>query len=143
MAHLDEKLKHLTEDQKSEVSKLLYDNKQLFSDVHCGTDIAEHDVDVGNALPIKQHPYRCGPIKQALMKKEIRYMKENGIIEESNSPWCSPCILVPKSDGSVRFCTDFRKVNAVTKPDTYPLPRVDDYIDKIGSANVRVARLGR
>ena len=61
-------------------------------------------------------------------------MKENGIIEESNSPWCSPCILVPKSDGSVRFCTDFRKVNAVTKPDTYPLPRVDDYIDKIGSA---------
>ena len=43
-----------------------------------------------------------------------------------------PCILVPKPDGSYRFCTDFRKLNAVTKTDSYPIPRIDDCIDKIG-----------
>ena len=59
-------------------------------------------------------------------------MLENDIIEESNSSWSSPCILVPKPDLSFRFCTDFRKVNTVTKSDTYPLPRIDDCIDKLG-----------
>ena len=136
LANLDEKLQHLTTAQKSEVSDLLVRNKQLFSDVPTKTNVTLHDVDVGSASPIKQHPYRCGPIKQSLMEKEIQYMKENNIIEESNSSWSSPCILVPKPDGSVRFCTDFRKVNSVTKPDTYPLPRIDDYIDKIGSAKL-------
>ena len=43
-------------------------------------------------------------------------------------------MLVPKADGSYRFCTDFRKVNLITKTDSYPIPRVEDCIDKIGSA---------
>ena len=46
----------------------------------------------------------------------------------------SPCLLVNKPDGSFRFCTDYRKVNAVTKPDSFPLPRVDGCIDQVGSA---------
>jgi hypothetical protein len=61
-------------------------------------------------------------------------MLENDIIERCYSDWSSPCILVPKPDGSYRFCTDFRKVNQVTKTDTYPIPRIDDCIDKIGQA---------
>ena len=61
-------------------------------------------------------------------------MLENNIIEPSQSEWSSPCILVPKPDGTFRFCTDFRKLNAVTKADSYPLPRVDDCIDHIGKA---------
>ena len=61
-------------------------------------------------------------------------MLENGLIEPSNSEWSSPCILVPKPDGSFRFCTDFRKLNAVTKRDSFPIPRIDDCIDKIGHA---------
>ena len=61
-------------------------------------------------------------------------MLEYGIIEPSQSNWSSPCILVPKSDGSYRFCTDYRKVNSVTKSDSYPIPRVEDCIDRIGCA---------
>ena len=52
----------------------------------------------------------------------------------SASSWASPCILVPKPDKTPRFCTDFRKVNAVTKPDSFPLPRMDDCIDQVGPA---------
>lgn len=52
-----------------------------------------------------------------------------------NSSWSSPWILVPKADTtSPRFCSDFRKLNCVTKPDSYPLPRVDDCVDRLGSA---------
>ena len=61
-------------------------------------------------------------------------MLENNIIEPCYSPWSSPCLLTPKPDGSFRFVTDFRKVNAVTKTDCYPLPRIDSLIDKVGNA---------
>ena len=62
-------------------------------------------------------------------------MLEHGIAEPSLSSWSSPCLLVDKSDKSDRFCTDFRKVNNVTKPDSYPLPRVEDCVDRVGSAS--------
>ncbi|PIK55799.1 hypothetical protein BSL78_07287 [Apostichopus japonicus] len=61
-------------------------------------------------------------------------MLKHDIIEPSDSEWSSPCILVPKPDGSFRFCTDYRKVNTVTRTDSYPIPRVDDCIDRIGNA---------
>ena len=93
-----------------------------------------HDVDVGNAEPVKQHPYRLNPSKQKYLKEEIKYLLENDFIEPSNSSWSSPCILVPKPDGSYRMCTDYRKVNCVTKTDTFPIPRMDDCIDKVGKA---------
>jgi len=93
-----------------------------------------HDVDVDDSRHIKQHPYRINPVKLEAMKKEIDYMLSNGIIEQSQSEWSSPCLLVAKGDGGYRFCTDFRKVNLVTKADSYPIPRVEDCIDKVGSS---------
>ena len=73
-------------------------------------------------------------MKKELLDKEIQYMLQNDIIEESQSNWSSPCILVPKHDGGFRFCTDFRKVNDKTKSDSFPLPRIADCIDQIGNA---------
>ena len=134
IANLPDKLDHLTKEQQSQIINLILDYKCLFPDVPGKTDVVAHDVDDGNAQPIKQHPYRCGPLKQAQFNEEIRYMKENDIIEDSDSSWSSPCILIPKPDLSFRFCTDFRKVNLVSKSDTYPLPRIDDCIDKVGKA---------
>ncbi|KAL1279989.1 hypothetical protein QQF64_014589 [Cirrhinus molitorella] len=55
-------------------------------------------------------------------------------LQASQSPWSSPCLLVPKSDSSLRFCTDYRKVNNVTKPDSFPLPRMEDCVDRVGSS---------
>ena len=61
-------------------------------------------------------------------------MLDNDFIEPSQSEWSSPCILVPKPDGTFRMCTDYRKVNSITKTDTFPIPRIDDCIDNIGHA---------
>ncbi len=98
------------------------------------THVLMHDIDVGDHRPVKQNAYRVNPVKREIMKKETQYLIENGLAVPSCSPWCSPCVLVPKADGTSRFCTDYRKVNKLTKADSYPLPRMDDCIDRIGSA---------
>ena len=61
-------------------------------------------------------------------------MLENDLIGASSSEWSTPCVLVPKPDGTYHFCTNFRQVNKVTKCDSYPIPWVDDCVDQVGNA---------
>ncbi len=93
-----------------------------------------HDIDVGDHPPIKQHAYRMNPTKCQIMRDEVKCLLENGLAVPSSCAWSSPCIIVPKSDGTARFCTDYRKVNAITKPDSFPLPHMEDCVDRVGSA---------
>lgn len=65
------------------------------------------------------------------VNETIEEMKKQGVIEESCSSWVSPAVLVRKKDGTIRFCVDYRKLNAVTKKDSYPLPRIDDILDQL------------
>ncbi len=94
----------------------------------------EHDIDVGDAEPIRQHFYRVSPNKLLHLKAEVQYLLDNDIAQPSFSSWASPCLLVNKSDGTYRFCTDYRKINKVTKPDSFPFPRIEDCVDRVGSA---------
>ena len=74
---------------------------------------------------------RISPACRLEVQKLLNEMLKNDVIQPSNSPWSSPIILVHKKDGSVRFCVDYRRVNAVTRKDAYPLPRVDDLLDNL------------
>ena len=61
-------------------------------------------------------------------------MLDKNVIKTSNSPWTSPIVFVQKKDGTTRFCVDYRKVNAVTRKDAYPLPRVDDTLNTLAGS---------
>ena len=74
------------------------------------------------------------PLKQKYLQDEVKYMQENDFIKPSQSNYSSPCILEPKSNGTYKMCTDYRKLNCVTKPDSFPIPRIDDCIDKVGKS---------
>lgn len=134
LADLNSIVGQLSEPQRTELRELIGKYPSLFGDVPSCTHLVEHDIDVGDAKPIKQRFYRVSPEKRKFLDSEIEYMLKNDIAEPSSSSWASPCLLVPKSDNTPRFCSDFRKVNGVTKPDSYPLPRMDDCIDQVGAA---------
>lgn len=68
------------------------------------------------------------------MEAEVKYLLNTGLANPSYSSWASPCILVAKPDKTYRFCTDYRKLNSITKPDSFPLPRMEDCVDSVGSA---------
>ncbi len=82
----------------------------------------------------RTRPYRLPEHKKKVVQEELKAMLDLGVIEESHSDWASPIVLVPKTDSSVRFCVDYRKVNAVSKFDAYPMPRVDELLDRLGAA---------
>ena len=68
------------------------------------------------------------------MNKQIDDMLDRNIIEKSNSPWASGVVLAKKKDGSLRFCVDYRRLNAATVKDAYPLPRIDESLDSLSGA---------
>ena len=134
LCNLEDKLSHLEAHQIIELAHLVRKYHLIFPDIPSKTSIDHHDVEIGDALPIKQHPYRLNPLKLEAMRNEIKYMLDNGIIEHSKSDFSSPSMIIPKPDGSYRFITDFRAVNAITKSDSYPIPRIEYCIDKIGES---------
>ncbi|GFT14956.1 hypothetical protein TNCV_1484141 [Trichonephila clavipes] len=126
----------LTPEQKSSAERLFQEFEDVFSRNSSDighTTVTQHRIDTADHPPIKQHPRRLPFAKQEEVGTLLREMQENDIIEPSSSPWASPIVLVRKKDGSTRFCVDYRKLNDVTKKDSYPLPRIDDTLDTLSS----------
>ena len=121
LSDLSSKLKHLPEKEAIELMSLIKDYKGLFSDIPRKSTMAQHDVDVGEEIPVKQRLYRMNLKKMKLLEKEIKYLLTNRIIEHGQGEWTSLCVLVDKPDGTVRFCTDYRKVNSIMKTDAYTI----------------------
>ena len=93
-----------------------------------------HNIDVGGCAPLKQAPRRLPPHRLGEVDEMVAQMEEMGVIEPSSSPWASPIVLVKKKDGSTRFCIDYRKLNDITKKDSYPLPKIDEIVTSLGGS---------
>ena len=122
---------------RSKIEKLVLQNQDLFAnkDSELGhTETVKMQVDVGNNEPIKMRPYRT-PIKnREVIDKAVDEMLDADVIRRSRSPWSFPVVIVDKKDGSKRFCVDFRRLNKVTKKNSYPLPLIDDILALLGKA---------
>ncbi len=91
----------------------------------------KHVIDTGDSQPIRTKLRKSSPLEDKIIKEEVEKMLANGVIRRSKSPWAAPVVLVTKKDGSIRFCVDFRKLNAVTKKDRYPLPHAEVLMNKL------------
>lgn len=125
----------LNNQQQQQLTEVLQSFPSLFQKRPGRTEILTHNIILKDTTPIRQKPYRVPEKMVEQLKTEIKTMLEMGIIEPSKSEWSSPILLVPKKDGGVRFCTDFRKLNSVSCFDSYPMPRIDELIERLGKAS--------
>ena len=98
------------------------------------TSLERHKIDTGDAAPIKQRFYRTSHKNQAFIEEEINHLLQKGLIKSSNSPWSSPVVVVERKNGKLCLCVDYRKLNNVTKKDSYPLPRIDDMLETLSGS---------
>lgn len=91
----------------------------------------QHHINTGDHSPIMMRRRRHAVAENEVIDKEVNQMLENGVIEEGEGAWGFPVVLVRKKDGTVRFCVDYRALNAVTIKDVYPLPRIDETLEAL------------
>lgn len=98
------------------------------------TNLVVHHIDTGDSVPIKCKHYPLSPPRQAEVYRELDRLLKMGVIEESNSPWCSPIVNVRKP-GKIRLCLDSRKLNLLTKKDSYPLPHINGLLSRLSDTH--------
>ncbi|HYN44598.1 MAG TPA: reverse transcriptase domain-containing protein [Candidatus Limnocylindrales bacterium] len=86
--------------------------------------------------PIRCHPYRTSHRALEELRRQVHEMLNSNIIKKSKSPWAFPVVLAMKSDGTWRFCVDYSKLNKNVPRDSFPLPNVDDHLDRLGKAKI-------
>ena len=100
------------------------------------TSVIEHEIRIENEEPFKERFWRIPPLLLEEVCASLRDMLESGVIHPSQSPWCNTVVLVRKKDGTLRFCVDFRHLNAHMKKDSYPLPHIQEALESMaGSAH--------
>ena len=114
---------------------VLEQHKKLFSTTPGHTELAEHFIPT-TGTPVKVPPRRIPANYRVEVEEQIQAMLEEGIIEESSSPWMSPAVFVRKKNGDVRICVDYRALNKQTIKDAYPLPRPDEVQDRLAGCTI-------
>ncbi len=120
--------------QKAELQHLVGQFSDVFSPTPGRTQVLHNEIRMPPGNVVRQWPYRVPEARRLAIEEEIQQMLKLGVIEPSNSPWSSPIIMVPKPNGTLRFCNDFRHLNEVSEFDGYPMPRKDELLDRLGRA---------
>ena len=131
----------LSFEQKGKLYDFLARNRDIFAKdmSELGvTNLHSHTIHTGDAQPINSAPYRQTPKMRAELERQLEEMQKHGIIEESNSCWHSPVVMVRKPNNEWRFCVDYRKLNAVTELMSFPIPHMSDVFDTLAQSKAEV-----
>ena len=123
-------------EEEAVVRELRSDFPEVFSDLPGKATVCQLRIDTGDAVPRRSHPYRVPDRLKEGVRKEVNKLVELGIVVPSTSPWASPVVPVPKSDGTVRVCVDYRKLNQVTTADPYYMSTMDEILERVGSSKI-------
>ena len=123
-----------SKEEKARLDSVLRKHEKVLSDKPGRTDSAELFIRTGSQSPVRSHPYRIPPMWKDDVKAQIDKLLEWGIIRPSTSPWSSSIVTAKKKDGGVRICVDYRAVNAVTDPDPYQMPLIDEILEMLATA---------
>ena len=124
----------ISDAHKQKLRALLNEYRDIFSAGYLDLGLAhqaQHTIDTGDARPIKQTPRRIPYHILPHVNAEVKKLLEARVVQPSTSEWSSPVVLVKKKDGTWRLCVDYRKLNAVTKKDSFPLPDIRDLFDAL------------
>jgi hypothetical protein len=88
-----------------------------------------------NAKPPFRPLYRVSPAELKEIEAQVKALLDKGFIEPSASPFGAPVLFVKKKDGTLRMVIDYRALNRLTVKNKFPLPRIDDLLDKLSGAN--------
>ena len=99
-------------------------------------DVDHSIVTLPDAVPPNKAAYRLSPAEKEELLKQLKDLTDRGLIRPSSSPYGSPIIFVKKKDGTKRMCVDYRALNNITIKNRYPLPRIDELLDKLHGATV-------
>ena len=98
------------------------------------TTTMHHRIHTEDAVPVNQRHRRIPPNQFEEVKEHLQELLKKGVIRPSQSDYASPIVLVRKKSGALRMCVDYRQLNAKTRKDAYPLPRIDESLDALGGA---------
>ncbi|XP_071491677.1 uncharacterized protein [Diadema antillarum] len=124
----------LSDAERKELVGLVKGFADVMTDVPGHTNLAQHTVQLKTEEPIRSRPFPVPQSMKETIQEEVNTMLDMKVIEPSTSPYAAPVVLVPKKDGKVRFCVDYRKLNSVTVIDNEPIPNVEEIMSEIGEA---------
>ena len=123
-------------DEESVVSDLKSEFPEVFSNLPGKAKVGCFKIETGNAEPRRSHPYRVPDRLKEGVRSEVKKLVDLGIVVPSISPWASPVVPVPKNDGTVRVCIDYRKLNEVTTSDPYYMASMEEILERVGSSKI-------
>ena len=117
-----------------QLEKLKEEFPEVFDDLPGKTDVCKLVIKTKEAPPIASAPYRIPDRMKEGVRQEVAKLVEMGVAVPSHSPWASPIVPVPKPDGSIRLCIDYRRINSITEGDPYYMTTLEEILERVGDS---------
>ncbi|GFT04018.1 retrovirus-related Pol polyprotein from transposon 297 [Trichonephila clavipes] len=124
----------LSPSQIDELKQVITENKDVFSPDPGTTHLMRMDIELISDKPIKTKPYRMSPRQINILREEIKRLLELSVIEIGQSDYTSPLILVESPNKDPHPCVDYRRLNEITRAEFFPLPNMEEIVEKVSAA---------